>query len=344
MGTEQGVPSGYDNGPAAEVGGVETEPRKLSNHFFAGPDHSIIHPGIFPHNVDAARFATLEEWLAYDYKAGWGTDGFEDALSDDSEFPARWRSIDDRYDARKILNDQFALLEWAKEKRHEVLANGFQIGDIEILQADSGGIEFSVEVKNATFGHNVPTGFIAERPVWLRVTVYDSDDVDVFVSGDLDKNGDLRDSHSQLVLSGDFELDKQLFSLQSFFIVRMNRGGEREQVLGVNYSNDVMPFARPSTTSSILSGAPRGVRIHRRGIEPLGSRTATYQVSAEELLVFGDYEVEVEIMAGMVPINLLHAIQDVGFDFNMSPREIGDGIVDGHMVVTKKTVSFEVVE
>ena len=130
MGVEQGLPSGYEHGPAAEVGGVPTEPRRLTNHYFAGPDHSIVHPGIFPHNVDAARLATLEEWLEFDYEAGWGTDRFEDNLPEDATFPARWASIDDRYDARGIIEDQLELLEWARQKRREVLRNGFQIGDV----------------------------------------------------------------------------------------------------------------------------------------------------------------------------------------------------------------------
>jgi hypothetical protein len=342
MGTEQGVPSGYATGPAATVGGVETRPRKLTSHVFAGPDYSIVHPGVFPHSVEAARLATLEEWLAFDHEAGWGTDAFEDAVPEGTEFPPRWSSIDDRYDAREILDEQLALLEWARQKRVEVLRNGFQIGEVAVEKADRDGIRIKVEMRNATFGHNVPTGFIAERPIWLRVTVYDSDDVDVFVSGDLEANGDLRDSHSQLVLSGDVPLDDQLFSLQSFFIIRNNRGGEREQVLGVNYSRDVMPFIRPSNTTSILTGSPLGTRLHRRSIEPLGSRTTHYEVAGEDLIVYGPYRVEVEIVAGMVPINLLHAIQDVGFDFKMTPREVGDGIVDGHEVLWTKVVEFEI--
>lgn len=342
MGTEQGVPSGYATGPAATVGGVDTRPRKLTSHVFSGPDYSIVHPGVFPHNVEAARLATLEEWLAFDYKAGWGTDAFERAVPEGTEFPPRWASIDDRYDAREIIEEQIELLEWAREKRLEVLRNGFQIGEVAVEKADRDGIRIRVEMQNATFGHNVPTGFIAERPIWLRVTVYDSDDVDVFVSGDLEANGDLRDSHSQLVLSGDVPLDDQLFGLQSFFIIRNNRGGEREQVLGVNYSADVLPFVRPSTTTSILSGSPLGVRLHRRGIEPLGSRATTYEVPGESLIVYGPYRVEVEIVAGMVPINLIHAIQDVGFDFRMTPRQVGDGIVDGHLVVASKVVEFEI--
>ena len=62
MGKVQGKFLGADNyevGPAAVVGGEPSAPRKLTNHFFGGPDYSIIHPGIFPHNADAQELATL---------------------------------------------------------------------------------------------------------------------------------------------------------------------------------------------------------------------------------------------------------------------------------------------
>jgi nitrate/TMAO reductase-like tetraheme cytochrome c subunit len=101
MGKVQGISSGYDYGPAAVVFDVPTKPRKLTNHLFAGPDYSLIHPGIFPHNADAQEFATLEEWLQFDVAAGWGTDEFEDTVTDDTQFPEAWESIDDRYDARE---------------------------------------------------------------------------------------------------------------------------------------------------------------------------------------------------------------------------------------------------
>ena len=55
MGIEPGKASGYRTEPAAIVGGKPTKPRKRTNHMFAGPDYSIIHPGIFPHNNEAAR-------------------------------------------------------------------------------------------------------------------------------------------------------------------------------------------------------------------------------------------------------------------------------------------------
>ena len=56
MGKVQGIVSGYDEGPAAIVGGVPTKPRKLTNHMFAGPDYTLIHPGIFPHNAEAQHY------------------------------------------------------------------------------------------------------------------------------------------------------------------------------------------------------------------------------------------------------------------------------------------------
>lgn len=88
------------------MGGKETKPRKLTNHIFAGPDYSVIHPGLFPHNVEAQELATMREWLQFDHEAGWGTDKFEDNVPEDMKFPSRWESVDDRYDAREILNVQ----------------------------------------------------------------------------------------------------------------------------------------------------------------------------------------------------------------------------------------------
>ena len=111
MGVEPGVPSGYSEEPAAVVGGKPTRPRKRTNHMFAGPDYSVIHPGIFPHNVEAARLATIQEWLTFDDKAGWGKDEFEGDITDGYSFPPRWTSADDRYEAREILEDNLELLE-----------------------------------------------------------------------------------------------------------------------------------------------------------------------------------------------------------------------------------------
>lgn len=177
MGKIQGVASGYEFGPAAMIGDQATESRKITNHFFAGPDYSLIHPGIFPHNAEAQQMATLEQWLEFDVDAGWGTDAFEktDPRPDKSKFPAHWRSIQARHDARKIIDEQLERLDWATEQRFEVLRNGYGLGEIVTERADAGGIEFSIQLKNLADGHNVPTGFTGERLIWLEVTVTDGE-------------------------------------------------------------------------------------------------------------------------------------------------------------------------
>jgi nitrate/TMAO reductase-like tetraheme cytochrome c subunit len=340
MGLEQGIKSGYAMEPAAVIGGVPTKPRKRTNHMFPGPDYSIIHPGLFPHNDKAAALATMREWLTFDHKAGWGTDKFEDTVPPDAKFPKRWESIDDRYDARAILDEQFKLLAELHVQRVKLLRAAYQLGDFVVRKADKKGIKFAIKFNNATDGHNAPTGFDAERPLWMHVTVTDPAGKVVFESGDLDPNGDVRDLHSSYVHHGELPLDKYLFSLQSKFITQNLRGSEREQVLAVNYSVDPLPFIRPEPFSTILQGRPNGARIQRRGIEPLGHRWAEYKIDGKALTGDGPYKVDIEVKAGMVPINLITEIQVVGFDYNMSPRAVADAVKGGHSILWKKQVTI----
>ena len=75
---------------------------------------------------------------------------------------------------------------------------------------------------NATDGHGVPTGFDGERNVFLQTTVTDCQGKVVFKSGDLDPNGDVRGENSVYVHNGELPQDKQLFSLQTKFLVRIS--------------------------------------------------------------------------------------------------------------------------
>ncbi|MCP4406591.1 MAG: cytochrome C [Gammaproteobacteria bacterium] len=336
MSTVPGVASGYAFGPAAQVGGVETPARKLTNHRFVGPDHSVIHPGLFPLNEDGMRMASMAEWLQFDYKAGWGTDEFEEKVSDDHLFPERWSSVDDRFDARAIIEVQLERLDEMSALRKQLLQSAYRMGRIEVDEADSGGLRFRVVVSSGTDGHNVPTGFTGERLVFLQVTVTDNAGNVIFRSGDLDPNGDLRDLHSLYVHNGELPRDSQLFNLQSNFITRNIRGGEREQVLAINFSPDPLPFLRPDTRPTILTGRTLGARIHKKGIEPLGQRTARYRVSGSHLSGATPYTINVKLIAGMIPVNLIAAIQGVGFDYGMSPRAIADAVLAGHQVLTEQ--------
>ena len=426
MGKVQGRNEGYEYGPAAVVQGIPTKDRRVTNHFFAGPDYSLIHPGIFPHNVEAAEMASLEDWLEFDWKAGWGTESFEEMAeiaeqplddldealasalealpSDDSinlqdaedayldlaeaieleagekaaaiyiklgkslsalsesKTPSKelaeaalaaathlrvklgmtyaetnnWGDIVDREDAAAIMETQLERLEWAKDQRFEVMRNGYLLGDIQVAESSPDNFKFGVDVINGTDGHGVPTGFDAERLVFLQVTVTDSKGISVFLSGDRDPNGDVRDSHSLYVRNGEVEKDDQLFNLQSKFIVRLGRGGEREQVLAVNTSVSALPFVRPEARATILYGRPLGARKHKKTIEPLGRRRANYSIDTDKLKAGETYNINVKLIAQMIPVHLIPAIQESGFDYNMTPKQLAEGVVEQAMTLWEK--------
>lgn len=343
MSKTPGIASGYNQGPAAVVNGFETASRKLTDHRFVGPDYSVVHPGMFPHNPEAIELASIEEWNEFDYKAGWGTDEFEDEVDEDEdEFPERWSEADDRYEAREVLEVQLEALDEMANARREILKIGYRLGGIEVDEVSENGLKFRVKVENGTDGHNVPTGFTGERLVWIYVSVTDSQGNVVFESGDLDPNGDVRDLHSRYVHNGELPLDKQLFNLQSKFITRNVRGGEREQILAVNFSPDPLPFLRPDTRPTVLDGRILGARIHKIGIESNGKRWANYEVDKSLLTDDDAYKVRVELKAAMIPVNLIGAIMGVGFDYGMTPRQIADAVVDGHQVLWSDELWMEI--
>ncbi|MDG2127216.1 MAG: multiheme c-type cytochrome, partial [Fuerstiella sp.] len=240
MGTSPGEPHGYSIEPAAMVGNIATEPRKHTNHMIVGPDYPVIHRGLFPHNMDAIReegdideidkatdgevhvhgLATMREWLRFDDAGGWGTPAFEATVSNDSHFPSPWDNKQKRLSARHILKEQYQLLAESNHARLQLLRVGYKLGNIRVDDCDRDGIDFEVEMANGTPGHGVPTGFDAERLVFLRVHVWDPRGRLVFQSGDLDPNGDVRDSHSFYVHNGKLPLDRYLASLQTKFVTR----------------------------------------------------------------------------------------------------------------------------
>jgi cytochrome c554/c'-like protein len=343
MSTDPGRPSGYAFGPAAIVGGVPTRPRMRADHRFAGPDYSVVHPGIFPFNDKAQTLATIAEWITFDYKAGWGTKEFEAHVPADAKFPPRWRSADDRMDARGVIEENQAALADIAGQRLKILQAGYQLGDVEVSAPTAGGVRFRVPVRNGTDGHNAPTGLDNERLVYLHVTVRDANGKVVFESGDLDPNGDVRDQHSTYVHAGELPLDPYLFSLRSKFIVNMGHGGDREQVSPINISVDALPFVRPETRPAILTGRPSRSRKHKRGLPPNGERYADYEVTADQLAQgTPPFHADVKLMAGMIPVNLLTIIQIVGFDYAMSPRAVGDAVSAGYQAVWEKDVPLPV--
>lgn len=341
MGNMQGKDEGYEHGSAALIGRAETPERKLTNHYFAGPDYSIVHPGIFPHQLEPPRnlrSKTLRDWLKFDYNAGWGEKEFEAEEGKGAEFPEVWKTTSHRKSARKLIVEQCELLDWAREQRIEVLRNGFLIDQIS-SERRRDRLKLKVEVASGTDGHNVPTGFDAERLVFLEVIVRDSNGQQVYVSGDRDPNGDLRDTHSLYVANGDVPLDDELFNLQSKFITRLARGGEREQVLAVNTSVSSRPFIRPELRPTTLYGRPAGARKHRQVIQAGSSRDARYSIDIDG--VAWPLTADISLVVQMVPVNLIAEVAAAGFDYEMSPKEVASRVVEGAEIVWSRSVVLQ---
>lgn len=139
-------------------------------------------------------------------------------------------------------------------------------------------LAIKVAVTNSGAGHNLPTGFSAERQVWLKVIVTDAVGTRLYASGDLDRFGDLREHDSEEVKHGALPLDRDLFNLQAMFVLRNFKGTESQNISTANRLLDPVPFLTPASVPSSITGFPPGARIFKRGIPPLATKTAKYTV------------------------------------------------------------------
>ncbi|MCX4028927.1 hypothetical protein H0A36_05665 [Endozoicomonas sp. SM1973] len=377
MGKEPGVAAGYEQGPAATFekahGSTYHSPtRRLTDHSFIGPDYSVIHPGIFPHNPTADRFIRkrfrkylkgchdgtekqrkksqkrkktcltgIDIWSKFNLADGWGTPAFEKAIPAGYRFPKVWSKSKDRVIAwQEVIQPNLQLLSEAHEKRLTVLQNGYQLGAAEVSRSWLGDPIVKVELVNGTDGHMVPTGFIGERLVYLNVKVQDAAGQVVFESGDLDPNGDVRDQHSLYVHDGKLPLDDQLHNLQARFLTRNLRGSEREAIIPINHSQTALPFLRPATSPTTLQGRPQGARIHKRSLPPNGRRWVEYQIPKNKIKPGQRYTVEVNLYAQMVPVNLVHTIAGVGFDYQMTTEQVVKQLVAGKLLLWRQQIDL----
>tara|TARA_R100000027_G_scaffold62209_2_gene54177 strand:+ start:8605 stop:10647 length:2043 start_codon:yes stop_codon:yes gene_type:complete len=345
MGKVPGQPlSGFHKGPAAVIGGQPTAEQRLTDHSFHGPDYSIVHAGVFPHSAGATELAAFGDWFDFDYQAGWGSTSFEALHAGKTEFPDAWKSKSKRVKARVIIDSQIKRLKTFNIGRMQLLRRGYQFREFELLQNDEDGIEFEVTIQNGTDGHAVPTGFDAERVVFVQVTVTDQEGNVVFVSGDRDPNGDLRDGLSRYVHNGEVPFDEYLLSLQSDFLALNLRGGQRPEVLTIDYSATPLPFVRPNTMSSMLIGHPPDTRKIVNGLPPNGSRTGKYVVEPSQLTGKGPYLVNLRFVSQMMPVHLVWEVSGVGFDYDLSAKEIGDRLVEGAMTLWEHNILLDTTE
>lgn len=309
MGLVPGKAQGYAQGPAAEMNGKWVHPkRKHANHVFYGPGNSIAHPGVFPHNQKALRW-NVDEWMQFDWRAGWGTKEFEKNLKDNTPlkpwFPPVWDSVDDRRDARKILDENFELLAYKKATSVAVMQAGAKLDGPRTTSAirRNTDLHFYYDVKNASEGHNNPSGSLGAQPqLWLNVVLTGPLGQHLWESGYLDPNGDLANQHSLHVTKRLIPPDRQLFNLQTQFLITGVKGTEREMYLPVNLDLDPLPFLRPGNIPVSVLNHPPLIRMEAKSIPPLGSKRARYSVPGHLLSAPGTYKITARLRSRMEPI------------------------------------------
>lgn len=338
MSTEPGRNSGYATGPAAVVNGKVVDPeRKRSNHAFVGPGYPIAHPGIFPHHPEAERF-TIEQWMTFDYRAGWGTEEFEESLADgEGDFPEPWRFADDRVEARLIVDENLSLLATKAELRRRLMEGSSRLDGpfFDGPRRVGDGLRFRYRVSNLNKGHNMPSGSLGAQPeIWLNVALIDPDGTNVWESGYLDSNGDMADLHSLDVRAGRLEHDDQLFNLQSKFLTTNVKGTDREMYLPVPFDPDQIPFIRPAAVPTTLLNHPPFIRMEKRSLPPLASRNARYRVPGKLIDRPGTWRLAARLRSRAEPI---YFMRFVGSTKDME-RAMNEWMLDIH----PHTVEFEV--
>ena len=316
MGKVPGRADGYTTGPVAIVNGEEIDPnRKHSNHAFYGPGYPIAHPGIFPHNPDAAEIS-IEDWLEFDYRSRWGSEEFEEKVAngevDEDSLPDAWSDSVDREEAWEIVQENIGLLEEKRDLRRQVMENGSRLDGPFFASAPKQGssLSFDIKLTNTDDGHNLPSGSLGAQPeIWLNVAVVSPSGKTVWESGYVDANGDMADIHSLDVRAGKIEYDDQLFNLQTKFMFTNVKGTEREWYLPINIDIDQLPFIRPANVpTTILNHAPF-IRMEGRSIPPLGYRNARYTVPATALAEKGTYKMAVRLRSRAEPIYFMRFVE-----------------------------------
>lgn len=340
MGKTPGVPSGYECCAIAEVAGKKVrENVKHSNHTFYGPGYSIAHPGIFPFHLKADRWK-FNEWLEFDWRAGWGADEFEDRVADGEirvRFPAVWAEVDDRYDAREIIDDNLERLAGKTEIRKQVMENGSHVDGPYFATPPRVGQDLKLHyvVANTNSGHNLPTASLGAQPqLWANVVLIGPRGQRLWETGYTDHYGDVCDIHSRDVRNGRVPFDSQLFNLQTMFLITGATGTDREFFLPVNVDFDQLPFLRPGAIPISVTNHPPFIRMESRSIAPLGKKKVKYSIPGKQLSEPGRYRLSFRMRSRAEPI---YFMDFCGATTEMQ-RAMNEGVIDVHPYA----VEFEV--
>ena len=287
MGPIPGVPVKRCDRPVGKIAAVPgVDPsafpdRPLSNHSFVGPDYSLLPDTEFPYKLD---------WM------------YEKDYRDTANLTLHQQKT---LTQLRIRNRK--QLAKARDLRFELLKNAAKISvdHPEFVKANR-KLKVHVDVTSTTAGHNFPTGFTAERQAWVEVILRDEQGRVVFASGDLDKNGDLRDEHSHAVEAGHLHRDKHLLNFQSKFTVRTAQGTERTVIIPVNRDLAPLNVIRPIAEPAQSFGRPSVFRVAKGSLPPLTTVGKTYPIKLPDQP--GQYNLRVRLNFRNLPPALFDKI------------------------------------
>ena len=338
MGIVPGKPNGYETAYTAEISGKPVnEPRKHSSHMFWGPIQPISHPGLFPHNEKSLRW-TVDDWLNFDWRAGWGTDAYEKSpIAKQVSYPKKWDSGDERRDARKVIDENLKLLQIKRDSSIAVMEAGSKLDGPYFDRAPTCGddMKFHFVVTNQSEGHNMPSGSLGAQPqLWLNVALISPSGCRVWESGHLDSNGDLCNQHSFDVTQRKIPADLQLFNLQTQFLITGVKGTDREMYLPINIDFDQLPFLRPGAQPISVLNHPPFIRMEAHSIPPLGHKIAKYRVPSELLTERGTYRLSARLRSRMEPIYFMRFVN--------ATAEMEQRMIENTLDIHPFSVQFEV--
>lgn len=227
-------------------------------------------------------------------------------------FPPPWDTADDRRDGRRIID---ANLEKLDEKRSSAIITmeaGLDVKGPYFHDTPRAGKSLTVayRVSNVSEGHNLPTGSLGAQPqLWLNAVLINPEGRRVWETGFLDCNADLADMHSIEVLNGDIPRDKDLFNLQTKFLINNIRGTDREAALPLNFSLDQLVFLRPGAVPISVLNHPPFIRMEAHSIPPLDHRTPKFHIPASALKKRGLYRLSVRMRSRTEPMYFMRQIK-----------------------------------
>ncbi len=315
MGRVPGVAAGYECGAIAKVAGkTVNDNRKKSNHIFFGPNYPIAHPGVFPFNLKAKRW-TIDQWVTFDWRAGWGTKEFEDRVAKKQiqvAFPPVWAESDDRLDAREIIDDNLKKLQQKRDLRVQVMENGSQVEgpifDSPLCRGQD--VDLHYIVTNTNDGHNLLTASLGAQPqLWANIVLIGPDGQRLWETGYTDSCGDVANIHSTDVRNKRLPFDWQLFNLQTMFLITGVKGTDREFYVPVNLDIDQLPFIRPGTQPISVLNHPPFIRMESQSLAALGSRRVPYRIPGELIKQPGTYRLSFRMRSRSEPIYFMNFCQ-----------------------------------